>query len=554
MKKLLPALLLCLLCAFLLPGHPAQAVEEDLSDVVTLTFRITGRPTVTLDVQRGQYPYGVPEIPALPAASILGWYDEAGNQTDPASIPAERDAVYTARWGREVSQFLQTDEHIVYVQGYNGLFRPEQNVTRAEAAQMLYSLLREQSYEKKSFTDVNGQWYAKAVETMGGLGVIQGLPDGSFQPERGITRAEFVTMAVACDTLLNKTASFPDVDESSWAAKYIATAAEKGWISGYSDGGFHPDDGLTRGQAVTIINHMLGRTADKAALEKGDAKNFYDVFPENWAYGNILEAATEHSYYTLSAEEVWTSYTPDLEYPEKSGWISDGSARYYLDAATRKVLRGRQTIDGETYLLDSTTGAAVTGFRSVDGWRRYYQNGLLMEDISGLGVTSGPYLIKVYKNSNYLIVYAKDSAGYFNTPVRAMRVSCGVATPTGTFYTPCKYRWLEMYGGTYAQWCTQISGSYLFHSVPNWTKSNADLEVEEYNHLGETRSMGCVRLNCRDAKWLYDNCSLRTQVVITTQESSGPLKKPDGLQIPAWHTWDPTDPTAQWRCEQNGCH
>lgn len=81
-----------------------------------------------------------------------------------------------------------------------------------------------------------------------------------------------------------------------------------------------------------------------------------------------------------------------------------------------------------------------------------------------------------------------------------------------------------------------------------------DLEVEEYNHLGETRSLGCIRLNCRDAKWIFDNCALGTKVTITTAESSGPLKKPAGIQIPSWHTWDPTDPTAQWRCRENGCH
>ena len=125
-----------------------------------------------------------------------------------------------------------------------------------------------------------------------------------------------------------------------------------------------------------------------------------------------------------------------------------------------------------------------------------------------------------------------------------MRVSCGVPTPTGTYYTPARYRWLKMVGDTWAQWCTQIQGNYLFHSVPNWTRNNLDLEVGEYNQLGNTRSLGCIRLNCEDAKWIYDNCGLGTQVNISATMTSGPLEKPEGLQIPIWHTWDPTDPTA----------
>ena len=170
-------------------------------------------------------------------------------------------------------------------------------------------------------------------------------------------------------------------------------------------------------------------------------------------------------------------------------------------------------------------------------------------------MVSGPYFIQVYKSSNYLIIFAKDPAtGAFNTPVQAMRVSCGTPTPTGTYYTPARYRWLKMVGDTWAQWCTQIQGDYLFHSVPNWTKNNKDLEVYEYNQLGNTRSLGCIRLNCEDAKWIYDNCQLGTQVNISSTLTSGPLAKPAGLQIPSWHTWDPTDPTAYVYCDQHGCH
>ena len=239
----------------------------------------------------------------------------------------------------------------------------------------------------------------------------------------------------------------------------------------------------------------------------------------------------------------------------ESHWVRENGKLYYVDSATRKVVRGETTINGVKYVFDSLSGAAFNGFRMDGDWRRYYQNGTAVNDISGLGVVSGPYYIKVYKPANYLIIFAKDPAtGKYNTPVRSMLVSCGYGTPTGTYYTPARYRWLKMVGDTWAQWCTQIQGSYLFHSVPNWTYNNFDLEVEEYNRLGQTRSLGCIRLNCRDAKWIYDNCQLGTQVYISPTETDGPLKKPSGLQLPSWHTWDPTDPTAYYACQQRGCH
>ncbi len=538
------------------PANPTPSpLPEPVPDTVTLTFQMGPFGVKTLVVERGTCPSEVPEVPQLPAAQPLGWFDRAGNQVYPAGTSAMEDAVYGARWIRRASELLDTDEHAPYISGYEtGMFKPNKSVTRAEAAQMFYSLLRQKDWPRRSFTDVKTAWYSQAAETMAGLGVMNGYPDGTFKPGQAITRAEFVTMAVACDTIEPGEISFSDVPATSWAAPYVATASAKNWISGFKDGTFHPNDKITRAEAVTILNRMLGRVPDAEITKKTDAKNFYDVFTDHWAYGSIMEASTSHSFYSSSDGEVWTDYQRDDSAPKKSGWVVDGSTRYYLDAKTKKFLRGEQTIGGKKYLLDTVTGAAFTGFRSQGSWRRYYKDGLLKDDISSLGVVKGPYLIKVYKNSNYLIVFAKDGNGSYNTPVRAMRTSCGYGTPVGTFYTPDRYRWLQMIGDTWAQWCTQIQGNYLFHSVPNWTQNNADLEVDEYNHLGDTRSMGCIRLNCRDAKWLYDNCALGTKVVITTSESSGPLSKPAGIKIPSWHTWDPTDPTAYWMCRQNGCH
>lgn len=550
------------------PENPEEPEEPEEPEPAryTITFQMGSFGTTTFEVEEGQLPTQVPSIPDLPAATTLGWFDKDGNPVDPATITVTGDVTYTARWSREVGDLLNTEEHVAYMSGYNtGLFLPNKSVTRAEAVTMFYKLLLSSDWEKKSFPDVpSNQWYAEAVETLAGLGVVSGYEDGTFGPNKNITRAEFVTIAMAFSTLETGKSTFSDVADTSWAAPYIYSASKQGWISGYTDGTFGPNKNITRAEAVSIINKMLNRTADAGVEELTDVKNYYDLFPTHWAYEAIVEASTPHTYHMeatgteegeeANSVEVWDSYEKDTSTVE-SHWVRENNNLYYVDGSTRKVVRGKTTIDGVTYIFDSSTGAAYNGFHMDGQWRRYYKNGTLINDISGLGVVSGPYYIKVYKPANYLIIYAKDpSTGKYNTPVRAMLVSCGQTTPTGTYYTPARYRWLKMVGDTWAQWCTQIQGNYLFHSVPNWTRDNFDLEVGEFNQLGTTRSLGCIRLCCRDAKWIYDNCQLGTQVFISAIETSGPLAKPTGIKLPSWHTWDPTDPTAYYACQQRGCH
>lgn len=545
------------------PAESEESSQPEDSEIVqyTVTYQMGSHGTTTLLVEEGQIPSLVPTIPELPAATIVGWFDKEGHQVDPATLPVTGDVTYTARWSREVKDLLNTVDHVAYISGYNtGMFLPDKTVTRAEAATMFYKLLLSTDWEKRSFSDVKDTaWYADAVSTLAGLGIVSGYEDGTFGPERKITRAEFVTMAMAFSTLEYGESSFSDVSNTSWAAPYIYSAAKQGWVSGMGDGTFAPNKSITRAEAVSILNKMLGRTADADVKSLTDVKNFYDLFPTHWAYPAIVEASTAHTYHmedgtdSTSPTEVWDSYEQDTSTVE-SHWVRENGELYYVDGSTRKIVRGQTTIDGTTYKFENS-GAAYNGFYYEGSWKRYYKNGVIVNDISGLGVVSGPYYIKVYKPANYLIIFAKDSAtGKYTIPVRAMLVSCGNATPTGTYYTPARYRWLKMVGDTWAQWCTQIQGNYLFHSVPNWTHDNFDLEVGEYNMLGQTRSMGCIRLCCRDAKWIYDNCQLGTQVYISATETSGPLSKPTGIKLPSWHTWDPTDPTAYYACQQRGCH
>lgn len=532
-----------------LPPTPPQAVYT-----VTFDMGILGKEQIT--VNAGEMPAQVP-TPQQDGTIFEGWLDENKNPVVPAEQVITADRTFTASYVRSLPDFLETEQHNAYIGGYpNGMFYPDQPLTRAEASKIFYALLKNKNYPVLSFPDVpSGIWFATDVGVLAHLRVINGYPNGAFGPDANITRMEFVKMAVNCSTLTVPPVSsspFSDVGTDYWGLPELSYAVQNGLVAGYPNGTFRPENQITRAEAIVILNRMLGRIPDANTKSKTDAKSFYDVFAYHWAHNHIVEASTNHTY-SRENGETWLDYT--RESAVTSHWVSDKFGNlYYMDGNTRKFLRGYATVDGQICLFDANNGKAVTGFAPWESYRRYFLNGWMQQDISNLGVVSGPYLIKVYKPANYLIIFAQDPNGAYTVPVKSMICSCGVGTPTGTFYTPDRYRWLEMIGDSWAQWCTQIQGNYLFHSVPNWTYDNFDLEVDEYNRLGETRSLGCIRLTCRDAKWIYDNCRLGTQVYISPDEWGGPLDKPTSIQIPSWHTWDPTDPTAYYRCQEIGCH
>lgn len=155
------------------------------------------------------------------------------------------------------------------------------------------------------------------------------------------------------------------------------------------------------------------------------------------------------------------------------------------------------------------------------------------------------YAIKVNRTANCVTVYTYDEKGKYTVPVRAMVCSTGLnnATITGDYTIGIKTEWLFLVGDVFGRYISGISGDYLFHSVPYYTLNEQDLEVEEFNKLGEQASQGCVRLAVSDAKWIYDNCPTGTNVSIYDDaETAGPLGKPDTIKITDFNNkWDPTD-------------
>lgn len=191
------------------------------------------------------------------------------------------------------SSLLRTGDHEPYLSGYQGRrFQPDKNMSRAEAAQMLYSLLREPMQGAGGrFSDVrDGAWYAPAVNALAQLGVLSGYRDGTFQPNGSVTRAAFVTMVVQCFRLPEGAAFFNDVPSTHWAYSGITAAASQGWISGVGGGLFQPNRAIRRSEAVTVMNLALGRTDDGFAAQR-DTQLFVDVPPTHWAYLQVTEAA-----------------------------------------------------------------------------------------------------------------------------------------------------------------------------------------------------------------------------------------------------------------------
>lgn len=216
--------------------------------------------------------------------------------------------------GSIVSGVLETDNHIVYMNGYpEGTFLPANNMTRAEVATMFSRLMKEKMVEGKvyesSFTDVQADaWYANAVGYIEQFGIINGYEDGTFRPQNTITRAEFVTMASRFATLSKEfDCRFADVDNSHWAYHYIAFAAGNKWVGGYEDNTFRADNTITRAEVVTIVNNMLVREADRAYVDANiaDLTVYYDVDNSHWAYYEIMEATNAHTYTYQDAVETW---------------------------------------------------------------------------------------------------------------------------------------------------------------------------------------------------------------------------------------------------------
>ena len=226
----------------------------------------------------------------------------------------------------DVPTGLNGKDHYAYIIGYgNNDVRPQNNITRAEVATIFFRLLTDETREanmtkSNSYTDVkDGDWFCCAVSTLSKMGIIKGYEDGSFKPNDPISRAEFAAIAARFDPDGDKTpASFADVT-SHWAKDEISIAANHGWIKGYEDGSFKPDQKITRAETMTLVNRVLNRLPEtKDDLHK-DMKTWVDNMDETaWYYLAVQEATNSHYFKNKTGTkfEQWTDLRDTRDWSE----------------------------------------------------------------------------------------------------------------------------------------------------------------------------------------------------------------------------------------------
>ena len=203
-----------------------------------------------------------------------------------------------------------TEDHIAYIRGYpDNSVKPDNSITRAEVAMIFFRLLVDENKnipKPSVFSDVvSGAWYAQAISYLASINILKGYPDGKFRPNQPITRAEFATIASRFDQLeASASNAFPDI-ATHWAKAFINSAAEKGWVEGYPDGTFQPQKNISRAEVVKVINVMLDRKIQMDDIPVG-IRYFTDL-AGHWAYTHIVEASNEHDYQRKSdGYEIWT--------------------------------------------------------------------------------------------------------------------------------------------------------------------------------------------------------------------------------------------------------
>ena len=223
---------------------------------------------------------------------------------------------------------LNTDDHYAYVMGYpDGTVHPMGNITRAEVATIFFRLLTDDSRAQfwattNAYSDVkSGDWFNNAVSTLSNAGIISGYPDGTFRPNAPITRAEMAKV-VALFAKLDKSEDLFNDIAGHWAEAYIRLAAGNGWIAGYPDGSFKPQQNITRAETMTMINRVLDRvpSVESHLLPYNVMLTFPDCQSGQWYYIAVQEATNSHTYERAVTEkhgdEQWIALRENRDWTE----------------------------------------------------------------------------------------------------------------------------------------------------------------------------------------------------------------------------------------------
>lgn len=273
-----------------------------------------------------------PADPTYEGRTFEGWYtDKALTTLYDFNTPVTKNTTLYAKWTEDaeptptpiapshpVPDDLNGDDHFAYIIGYpEGDVRPTNNITRAEVATIFFRLLKDEVRDgnltqENVFLDVNeGDWYNAAISTLSKLGILNGRTDVEFEPNSFITRAEFATIAARFDdSEYGISDKFSDIEEH-WAEDYIHEAADYGWITGYEDGTFRPDQLIIRAEAMTIINRVLQRVPENTDDLLSDMVKWSDnMDTSKWYYIAVQEATNSHDCIRKETNfEKWTKIT-----------------------------------------------------------------------------------------------------------------------------------------------------------------------------------------------------------------------------------------------------
>lgn len=320
---------------------------------------ISARPPVF--AEESGYPMEAASDQNRGEASVRKEGESPSNQEETEKTENRNGIVYQ-------SDLLETQAHDAYISGYpDGSFRPDAEMNRAEVASMFFGLLKTPPEEYIGrYRDVpTDAWFARSVNTLSDLGIISAQNwDMLYDPLGTMRRGEFVQMvANFVEAKAGETTDFPDVPLGHPAYEAVKTLRSYGWISGYADGGFHPEDPITRGDAVTMVNGLLGRKLDPGLGAYGITARFSDVEESHPLFGAIGEAATDHSYgWASGSEERW-----DLEENQIYTWEGTEEGWKFKNLNRNSFVTGFRPIGGQVYYFDPDTQLLKSGWQEIDG-------------------------------------------------------------------------------------------------------------------------------------------------------------------------------------------
>lgn len=263
------------------------------------------------------------KVPVREGYQFTGWYGDKDLTERVTSVKMTGDKTVYAGWHKStVPDMLNGEDHFAYVIGYgDGTVHPGANISRAEVATIFFRLLKPEIRDgnltdASPFADVSqGMWCNKAIATMAKLGIVKGRTAETFDPAAPITRAEFAAICARFDTGMTQGSSnFTDL-AGHWAKGEIERAVSLGWIMGYADGTFRPDNPITRAEAMTMINRVLCRIPEDGDDLLPGMKTWPDNQPGDWHYLAVQEATNSHEFqHKGEIHERWTELTADPDW------------------------------------------------------------------------------------------------------------------------------------------------------------------------------------------------------------------------------------------------